>query len=239
MGLLYLVRHAQASFLSANYDQLSARGEAQARLLGEYWSRRKLIFDRVACGPAARHRHTAQIARDVYHKHALVFPEPVAISAFDEFQGDAVLSSCLPRLLEENRAIRDLHQSWQNSSSEAEQHFRFQRLFQAVMEMWVRGELVPENVESWAAFTQRVNRGLSQFLADAKKGETAAIFSSGGPISVAMQRALNLSQFDTLGIAWMIRNCSFSEFLFSADRFTLSSFNSFPHLEDTGMLTYR
>jgi phosphohistidine phosphatase SixA len=54
MGL-FLVRHAQASFLSQNYDQLSARGETQARLLGEYWAKHNVAFDRVCSGPAVRH----------------------------------------------------------------------------------------------------------------------------------------------------------------------------------------
>jgi hypothetical protein len=54
-----------------------------------------------------------------------------------------------------------------------------------------------------------------------------------------MQRALHLSSEDTLKTMWMSRNCSYSEFLFSGDRFTLSSFNAFPHLDDAGLLTYR
>jgi hypothetical protein len=38
---------------------------------------------------------------------------------------------------------------------------------------------------------------------------------------------------------WMSRNCSYSEFLFSGERFTLSAFNAFPHLDDPALLTYR
>jgi len=44
MGILFLVRHAQASFLEQNYDKLSALGETQARHLGEYWTRRKIVL---------------------------------------------------------------------------------------------------------------------------------------------------------------------------------------------------
>ena len=43
MGNLYLVRHGQASFLQQNYDKLSPLGEAQSRLLGEYWAPRGVI----------------------------------------------------------------------------------------------------------------------------------------------------------------------------------------------------
>jgi hypothetical protein len=84
-----------------------------------------------------------------------------------------------------------------------------------------------------------VNSGLSRFLSGAKRGEQSAIFCSGGPIAVAVQRALNLAARDTLRVAWMSRNCSYSEFLYSSERFTLSSFNEIPHLDDASLLTYR
>jgi broad specificity phosphatase PhoE len=64
MGQLWLIRHGQASFLEQNYDQLSAKGEAQARLLGEYWASHKVVFDRVFSGPRVRQRETARIAGD-------------------------------------------------------------------------------------------------------------------------------------------------------------------------------
>ncbi len=100
MGRLILVRHAQASFLSTNYDQLSALGEARARLLGEYWTQRNVIFDRVCCGPALCHRQTAQLVGEAYREAGLHFPSPVIADDFDEFQGEAVLSgkpSSIPR----------------------------------------------------------------------------------------------------------------------------------------------
>jgi len=65
------------------------------------------------------------------------------------------------------------------------------------------------------------------------------IFTSGGPLAVVVRRALHLSTEDTLQIAWMLRNCSFTEFLYSRDRLTLSSFNAFPHLDEDSLLTYR
>lgn len=239
MGRLFLVRHAQASFLSRNYDQLSALGEMQARHLGEYWAQRKVVFDRVGTGPALRHRQTAQLIGEEYRKAGRDFPSPSIIGEFDEFQGDAVLSRSLPELLANNVRIRELHGALQNSSGEAGKRSDFQRLFQAVIFLWVSGEIAPPGVEPWQDFCARVNHGLSEFLEKSRKGETAAIFTSGGPVSVAVQRALHLSALDTLQIAWMPRNCSFTEFLFSGDRFMLSSFNSFPHLESDSLLSYR
>lgn len=239
MGRLVLVRHAQASFLSHNYDQLSALGQTQARLLGEYWSRRNVIFDRACTGPALRHRQTAQLVGEAHRKAGLDFPEPIVADEFDEFQADALLAQNLPQLLSKNNKIRDLHDAMQASSTEAAKRANFQRLFEAVVSMWVSRELASPNVESWEAFCARVNCGLSAFLAESRKGEVAVIFTSGGPVSVTVQRALNLSAEDTLRLAWMSRNCSFSEFLFSAEHFMLSSFNSFPHLDGESLLTYR
>lgn len=239
MGRLFLVRHAQASFLSQNYDQLSPCGETQARLLGEYWAKRSVVFDRVCSGPANRHRQTATLVCEAYREAGRDFPSSSVMDEFDEFQGDAVLSQSVPELLAKDGRIRELHSALQNSGEESLKRASFQRLFQAVISLWVNGEIAPPGVESWGDFCARVNRGLSKFLEEAKKGELAVIFTSGGPVSVAVQRALHLSAPDTLQIAWMPRNCSVSEFLFSADRFALSSFNSFPHLDSKSLLTHR
>jgi len=150
-----------------------------------------------------------------------------------------VLAQSLPQLLAQNAKIREWHDAMQLAGSESEKRANFQRVFEAVISLWVNGEISPPNVESWAEFCARVNRSLTNFLATSQKGETVAIFTSGGPIAIAVQRALHLSAGDTLQIAWMSRNCAFSEFLFSRDRLTLSSFNSFPHLDEDSLLTYR
>jgi broad specificity phosphatase PhoE len=239
MGRLFLVRHAQASFLSQNYDQLSELGETQSRFLGEYWAHHRVVFDRVATGPAKRHQKTAQIVGEVYRRGGLRFPESDILADFDEFHGEAVLSQSLPQLLAHNAKIRELHDGLQSSSAETDKRANFQRLFEAVISMWAHEEIAPQNVETWQEFCARVNSGLTSFLANGRKSEVVALFTSGGPLSVVVQRALHLSAQDTLRVAWMARNSSFSEFLFSGDRLTLSTFNSFPHLDNDSLLTYR
>ena len=239
MGRLILVRHAQASFLSPDYDQLSPVGEQQARLLGEYWTRRKVAFDRVYFGPRVRQKDTAKIVGEFYRGAQVHFPEPAVMEEFDEFEGEAVLRQSLPRLLETDPTIRNLHGAFVASESASDKRRSFERLFAVVIGRWVSGEVVAPGVECWSEFCSRVHRGLSRLASEAGPNEQAAVFSSGGPIAVAMQRALNLSSQDTLRTAGMSRNCSYSEFLFSGDRFTLSVFNAFPHLDDAELLTYR
>ena len=158
---------------------------------------------------------------------------------FDEYQGEDVLKQSVPELVKTDARIRDLHQAFQGAVTSDEKRKTFQRMFETVVGKWVGGEISLRGVESWPEFCARVNRGLSKFTSSSMKGERIAIFTSGGPIGAAMQRALNLSPRDTLRITWMSRNCSYSEFLCSGERFTLSSFNTFPHLDDPSLLTYR
>lgn len=239
MSRMFLVRHGQASFSEPNYDKLSATGEAQARLLGQYWVRHNVAFDSVCSGPRVRQGETARIVFEAYRDAGLEFPRPVVMQEFDEYQGDAVLERSLPGLIESNSAIREQHRAYQASGSSSERRKHFQKLFEVVIAKWVNGEIPLDDVESWPEFCARVNRGLSEFISASGRGRQLAIFCSGGPIAVAMQRALNLSPGDTLRIAWMVRNCSYTEFLCSGDRFTLSTFNTFPHLDGTSLLTYR
>jgi broad specificity phosphatase PhoE len=239
MGILFLVRHAQASFLEQNYDKLSERGEAQARLLGEYWAQRKIVFDRACVGPRVRQQDTIKLMSAAYEKAGLKFPAPLVLPEFDEYQGEAVLERSLPALLANDQSIRDLHAAFQSSSDSARRRATFQKLFEAVIGRWVSGAISPPGVETWLEFCSRVNSGLAKFLSAGGRGEQVAIVTSGGPIAVAIQRALDLSPQHTLQVSWMSRNCSWSEFLYSGDRLTLSAFNTHPHLNDVATLTYR
>ena len=49
---------------------------------------------------------------------------------------------------------------------------------------------------------------------------------------------LNLSPQHTVQASWMSRNCSGSELLYAWDGFTLTAFNTHPHLNDVAMLIY-
>jgi broad specificity phosphatase PhoE len=239
MGIAFLVRHAQASFLEPNYDKLSELGEAQACLLGEYWARRKIVFDRACAGPCVRQKDTLALVSDACRKAGIKFPDPLVMREFDEYQGEAVLERSLPGLLETDQTIRGLHAGFQSSSGSVERRVAFQKLFEAVIGKWVREEICPPGVETWLEFCARVNSGLTKFLSGSSRGARVAIFTSGGPIAVAMQRALQLSAESTLNVSWASRNSSWSEFLYSGERFTLRGFNGHAHLDDAAMLTDR
>jgi len=211
----------------------------QSRLLGEYWSRRGVMFDGVYSGPRARQLETARLVTEAYRSAGVVFRETVVLSEFDEYQAEAALRECLPRLLRADSEIKDLHGAYENSSDAGDRRKTFQKLFEAVIGKWVAGEIAAAGVEPWQEFCLRVERGLAQVVRDMAPAANAVVFTSAGPIGAAMRRALHLSAADTLQMTWMSRNAGFSEFLVSGERFTLSTFNAHPHLDGDGLLTYR
>jgi broad specificity phosphatase PhoE len=239
MSRVLLVRHGQASFLAAEYDKLSPNGELQARALGAYWAAHGRVFDRACTGPRSRQRNTAAIVSRAYADAGVAFPDVVVMPEFDEYQAEDVVKQCLAPLVATDHGAARLYQAFKAATEPAEQHRTFQKVLEVLMERWVSGEIPAPGVESWAEFCERVNRGISHFLAGGARGERSVIFTSGGPIAVAAQRALHLTHKDALRLSWMSRNCSYSEFLSSGDRFSLSTFNAFPHLDDPLLLTYR
>ena len=242
MGRLILARHGQASFLSDNYDQLSALGVRQAYRLGEYWAGRNTLLDRAISGPQERQKDTAAEAAKACWREGLKFPKPEVFPEFAEYDGDAIMRLGLPLLLEREPRMRRLHAAFQAATGKEQRHAAFQRVFEVVQGAWARGEIADRSLESWADFSVRVNAGFDRVINECRPAATIVVFTSGGPIALAMQRALQLSVDLTLRTSWMSRNASWSEFLFSRehpDRFTLSTFNDFSHLGDPTMHTYR
>ncbi len=244
MSHIILVRHGQASFLEKDYDKLCANGETQAQLLGEYWARRGVALSAAYSGPRVRQLETSRIVADAYRRDGIDFPETVVMSEFDEYQAEAVLRECLPQL-QGNAEIRELRRAYEKSSEAAasahsdDRRKTFQRLFEAVISKWVAGEVTADGIESWHEFCLRVERGLAQVVRGTPPAAIAVVFTSAGPIGAAMRRALHLSAEDALQLTWMSRNASFTSFLASGERFTLSTFNAHPHLDGDGLLTYR
>src|SRR5260370_34795516 len=178
MGIGFLVRHAQASFLEPNYDKLSKLGEAQACLLGEYWARHKILFDRVCSGPCVRQKDTLALVSDACRKAGIRFPDPPVVREFDEYQGEAVLERSLPGLPETDQTIRGLHAGFQSSSGSVERRVSFHKLFDAVIGKWVREEICPPGVETWLEFCSRGNSALTKFLSGCTRGARVATFLS-------------------------------------------------------------
>ncbi len=240
MSSLVFVRHAQASFLSEDYDKLSEHGEQQAEQLGLFWKAQGKRFTEVVVGPCQRHRRTAEIALAASgHSSA----ELLELQEFDEHQVDQLVTQHRQSLVEEFPELQNLVHSLENATERHEQARSFQLLFEAVTGRWLAGKVARPGVESWIDFQDRVNRGIRLVLAGSentqRSGRRIAIFSSVGPISVAFQRSIGCSDESAVSTGWRLRNCSLTQMLFTADRFTLDCFNTLSHLPNQNDWTYR
>jgi broad specificity phosphatase PhoE len=87
---IYLVRHGQASFGAANYDQLSPLGERQGALLGRWWRQTGVAAPSVVVGAMQRHLREATVA---------LAREDLKGARYDEQQGRDCLSRVAAYLL--------------------------------------------------------------------------------------------------------------------------------------------
>lgn len=239
MALLTLVRHGQASFLKENYDKLSELGERQSRILGEYWLRTGAVFDQVYQGPACRHLRTGEMVSEVYRQAGAVWSDPVTLPELNEYAGIEVVRTFLPGLMETHEDIRAMEAEFRQAGEQDVAFRLFDKLFARITRMWVNEELDSPDIEPWKDFCARIDRGIARIREGAGKNSRIVVFTSGGVIAATVRAALDLSPQKTLETSWTSRNASYTEFLFSPERFSLSSFNNHPHLEDEELLTYR
>lgn len=238
MSTLYLIRHAQASFFADDYDQLSELGHEQARELGVYLADRRIEFDAVITGPAKRHIETAAGVATAYEVAGLPWPEPEVIDELDEHAADVFLRHSLDEVLAAHPHLDELADDYRRAEGRIEIQKAFQRLFEAVTQLWLEGRIAAAGVEPYAEFHARVCRGLKKILDANQGGRRVLAFSSVGPITAILQHSLRLDPDAALHLGWRLRNCTLNRFLFSGDRLTLDSFNSVAHLRDE-MVTYR
>ena len=232
MTTIILVRHGQASFGSQNYDQLSALGQHQGRVLGEYWSQLKFSCDAVYSGDMARQQDTARAVLAGMQREDLPIQ---TLSCFNEYAFEPILRAYLPLIGSENP---DLARQMPNIYSD---HKLFQTVFGLAIAKWL--EDAPHGnapFESWRDFFDRCVNGFKQIAAAGHK--RVVVFTSGGVISVALRTALGLDDVTTFRQNWRIYNGSVDSFHKGRSELSLLSFNNIAHLELTErpeLITYR
>jgi broad specificity phosphatase PhoE len=214
MGTLYLVRHGQASFGAADYDQLSPLGVQQSQRLGEYWADKGVTFDAVLSGSLKRHAQTlAGIQQGMGTALA-----PQVWPGLNEYDGEAVVAAVHP---DQGQPLA------KPSTPEAyRQHFR---LLRDGLTQWMNGVISPKGMPSYPAFLQGVTQALD-FVRQADLGRVL-IVSSGGPISTAVGHVLGTTPETTIELNLRIRNSAVTEFSFTPKRHSLITFNTLPHLD--------
>ena len=218
MGTLYLVRHGQASFGAADYDQLSDLGRRQAVRLGEYFADQGIRFDALLLGSLRRHAQTLDgIAEGLglsaeQRQAALVRP------GLNEYDSAAVIAAVHPEPLQAPR-----------SAEEYRHHFR---LLREGLGRWMSGASQPKGMPSYDDFVAGVAEALTH-VRQHHHGGKVLVVSSGGPISTAVGHVLDAPAASTIELNLRIRNSSVTEFAFTPKRHMLVTYNTLPHLDGT------
>ncbi|TDM09332.1 MAG: histidine phosphatase family protein [Ideonella sp. MAG2] len=215
MAKIYLVRHGQASFGAADYDQLSPLGAQQCELLGQHWRALGLRFDAVWMGSLKRHRQSMEaIAAGLGG-----LPTAQVRPGLNEYDPEALVRAAHPGPLP------------QGTSPEVQrQHFLHLR---RGLLGWIKAELAPVGLPSHAEFLA----GVMAVLDEARQDQTAEhilVLSSGGPISNAVGQLLQAGPEGVVELNLRLRNSAVSELHSTARRHALLSFNGLPHLDQPG-----
>jgi len=229
MGAIYLIRHGQASFGAADYDELSPLGSEQAALLGDALLARGVRPDLVVCGTLLRHRQTAQACLPALG----VSLEWTEDAAWDEYDHERMIEAYRPHFRDKAQLVAEL-------AATPDPRRAFQDMFAQAMRRWVSGAYDADYVETWTAFCGRVEAGASRLRDKLKRGETALVFTSGGPISAIVRSLLGLSDERAAQLNWMLANAAVTKLIYSERGMYLSSLNEHAHFEsDPRLITYR
>lgn len=236
MSKLVFIRHAQASFMADNYDQLSEKGIKQSALLGPHLAQAFPKFDKVFTGPLERQKHTAKIVEQAYQKLGLNFPEPIRVQGMREHMATHAMHKARPQL-EEKAPQAKIWLDEADHNPEVRRRNNL-RAFQLFMDIYAKGEIRIEGIETWQDFRSEVKTGLHKILEETEQGETNAIFTSGGTIASITAESLAIQdETKVTALNFSIRNTSINTFLYSKGQFNLQSLNDVSHLEKD-MITF-
>jgi broad specificity phosphatase PhoE len=213
MAQLLLIRHAQASFGSDNYDQLSQLGYQQAKWLGEHFSDKELHPDKLIGGTLLRHKQTANEIIKSSHK-PLEFQQD---DCWNEFEFKEIITAYLEQ-----------HPNEQPQTKDSKQFFS---ILKRSMKAWSQDELRYHHGESWLSFEERVSSALSDLHKQAGKDEVVWLVTSGGVISMLMKQVLAVNNEIAIDLNFQIRNTSITDIVLTKAGKALSGFNHVPHLE--------
>lgn len=214
MGALYLVRHGQASFGAAVYDELSSMGREQSRQLGYAWEAGDWLPTVAVSGAMQRHRDTALQALAMAGQE-----DGFEIDGgWDEFDHEAVIEAQRPGF---------------RSADPRE----FQAVFSATTSAWMAGGNDGPH-ESFAAFSERVLAAFERLVDAVASGGSAVAFTSGGPIAIVVAQLLTGDTQLWPKLNNVIINTSVTKIVVGRSGRTLVSFNEHGHLP-ADLVTYR
>ncbi|ADB36031.1 Phosphoglycerate mutase [Kribbella flavida DSM 17836] len=226
MGAIYLVRHAQASFGKKDYDRLSPLGERQAGRLGEALAARGVTPDLVVAGAMQRHARTATLALK-----AAGLPMDVEVDeGFNEFDHDQVIVAHKPAYQRRAVLLADLARTGHPARA-------FQEMFAAATERWTLGG--DGYTESFTEFCDRSEAAVRRTADRVGSGQTAVVFTSGGPIAAVVSRLWSGGDELWLRLNPVTVNTAITKLVVGRSGLTVVSHNDHGHVDGTDLLSYR
>lgn len=213
MGSIHLVRHGQASWGAADYDQLSPLGTDQATTLGTAWEAGGWAPTGCVAGSLKRHAQTAIATID-------------SCGQGDGYDIDAGWDEY------DHLAIAAAHDPASLSSDPKE----FQRSLNVALDEWIAGG---EGAgETYRQFSSRVTTAFDAVVASAGPGRQIAVFTSGGPIAMVVSHLLAGDDSLFQRVNDVVINASVTTVIAGATGPRLLAFNETGHLP-RDMVTYR
>ncbi len=222
MSTLLVVRHGQASYGAADYDQLSDLGQEQGERLGAWLAARSINIDAMYVGPAKRHKQTAAAMVRGAAQSGLQLPEQIGDEGLGEFPAFELFSM---------HAGMELHEAAADETGPVTS-------FEDICHRWMLGTLDCGDLETAAAFEERVIASVNRAVADTGQGKTIAFITSGGPSMAVFKHVLGVPPERASALLWSIANASVSAYKYRGDTLTLTGFNRLAHLEREHV-TYR
>ena len=229
MSELFLVRHGQASFGAADYDQLSSIGYKQSKLLGHFLSAQNLEFDRFACGDMRRHFQTLTevcVGMKLNNKNPEILP---GLNEYD-FEG---MYEAYGKVFGDNELFNIVQKDISNKKN-------YYRLLRQILSAWV-DDLIPDAPESWNDFQFRVKDSLNKIMSNSETGSKVLVIASGGSISALVGLVLGIPNSKVFDLNLQYLNTGVSHFFFNKQKINLSGFNSISHLQSKAnrdLITY-
>jgi broad specificity phosphatase PhoE len=212
-----LIRHAQASWGSADYDCLSPLGQMQARQLGQWLAAEPTTYTRVIRGSMRRHAQTLDAIESAFAAAGRALPATQIDDDWNEFAHEPVLA-----------AYAQAHADDVTLAAAQNGDERAQRaVLAAAVRAWHGGEFDGTVPETWAEFGARIAAARTRLH---PAGGDILIITSGGAMWRCVQSALGLDDAGLVKLGLMLRNTGISDFHHGDPCWRMLTWNEVPHL---------
>ncbi len=230
MSKIFLIRHAQASFLADDYDNLSEKGILQSEALGTYFVKNNIHFDKIFIGKLKRHQQTFDGFIHAFSNNGIKLPKPIYLEELNAHQALDALTFYYEDFINQygyaKKLLAEIHE---NPNLKQKNSIL---IFELFLKAYVSGKYAVnhETIQSWLDFRAQTKRGVTNILKQIGKRETIGIFTSGGTKSSIIGDTLAISEEKISELNLSFRNTSFSQLIYSKNKLNILSLNEIPHL---------